>query len=175
MDGFLRAYSVYRRLTNNNEGHAPWRLVVLGDGPERGILENLVHSQGIQGVSFPGFVQIDKLPIYYGLASVFVHPSHKDTWGLVVNEAMAAGLPVLVSSRCGCAQDLVCEGENGFTFASHDVRALADLMIRVSSDQVDLKAMSVSSRNRIDNWGLRRFVHGLHGALQVALQRKQDS
>ena len=86
---------------------------------------------------------------------------------------MAAGLPVLVSSRCGCVQDLVCEGENGFTFDSDDATSLADLMRKVSSGQADLKAMSVSSRNRIKDWGLKRFAQGLYGALQTALQRNQ--
>jgi len=51
------------------------------DGPERNALENLVRSEGIQGVSFPGFLQIEQLPIYYGLASLFYTPSHQDTWG----------------------------------------------------------------------------------------------
>jgi len=174
LDGLLRSYTQYRRvLAETDGGLSPWRLVILGDGPERNALENLVRSEGIQGVSFPGFLQIEQLPIYYGLASLFIHPSHQDTWGLVVNEAMAAGLPVLVSKNSGCAQDLVCEGENGFTFASNDVTALADLMVKVSSGQVDLKEMSASSRNRIKDWGLTRFAQGLHGALQAAFQRNQ--
>jgi 1,2-diacylglycerol 3-alpha-glucosyltransferase len=176
LDGLLRSYAKYRRvLAETDGGRSPWRLVILGDGPERNALENLVRSEGIQGVSFPGFLQIDQLPIYYGLASFFVHPSHQDTWGLVVNEAMAAGLPVLVSKNSGCAQDLVREGENGFTFASNDVTTLADLMNKVSSGQVDLKAMSVSSRDLIKNWGPARFAQGLRGALRVALQRNQAS
>jgi 1,2-diacylglycerol 3-alpha-glucosyltransferase len=175
LDGLLRSYTQYRRvLSETDSGRSPWRLVILGDGPERNALENLVRSEGIQGVSFPGFLQIDQLPIYYGLASFFVHPSHQDTWGLVVNEAMAAGLPILVSKNSGCAQDLVCEGENGFTFASEDATTLADLMKKVSSGQANLKAMSVSSRNRIKNWGLTRFAQGLHGALQAALQRNRS-
>ena len=104
LDGLLRAYAQYRRrFDHGDRSHAPWRLVIVGDGPERGALEHLVNSRIIQGVSFPGFIQIEKLPIYYGLASAFILPSHKDTWGLVVNEAMAAGLPVLVSNQCGCA------------------------------------------------------------------------
>ena len=173
VDGVLRAYGEYRsRFDNVSDDRLPWRLVILGDGPQRGILENLVQSHKIEGVSFPGFFQIDKLPAYYGLAGVFIHPPHRDQWGLVVNEAMAAGLPVLVSSGSGCAQDLVSEGNNGFIFASHDTGTLADLMMRVSSDQVDLKAMGVNSRSLIEDWGLRRFAHGLYGALQAALKSR---
>jgi glycosyltransferase involved in cell wall biosynthesis len=174
LDGLLRSYTHYRRvLAETDGGRVPWRLVILGDGPERKALEHLVWSEGIQGVSFPGFLQIDQLPIYYGLASCFVHPSRQDTWGLVVNEAMAAGLPVLVSKSSGCAQDLVCEGENGFTFVWDDATTLAGLMTKVSTGQLNLQAMGVSSLNRIKDWGLTRFAQGLYGALQAASQRGQ--
>ena len=171
LDGLLRAYVRYRRRSaNTGKSLTPWRLVILGDGVERDALEHLVYSESIQGVSFAGFRQIEELPIYYGLASVFIHPAYKDTWGLVVNEAMAAGLPVLVSNRCGCAPDLVSDGNNGFTFSPEDVTALADLMMKVSSGQVNLQAMSLAARNRIGERGPKRFAQGLYGALQVALQ-----
>jgi glycosyltransferase involved in cell wall biosynthesis len=144
--------------------------VILGDGDEREALTHLMSFENIRNVSFPGFRQIDELPIYYGLASVFIHPAYQEQWGLVVNEAMAAGLPVLVSNRCGCAPDLVSDGNNGFTFSPEDVTALADLMMKVSSGQVNLQAMSLAARNRIGERGPKRFAQGLYGALQVALQ-----
>jgi 1,2-diacylglycerol 3-alpha-glucosyltransferase len=170
LDGLLRAYARYRcQVTKADSTCQPWRLVILGDGIERDALTQLVHSEGLAGVSFPGFRQIDKLPAYYGLAGVFIHPAHQEQWGLVVNEAMAAGLPVLVSNHCGCAPDLVSQGENGFTFDPEDVASLADLMVRVSSGQVDLLAMGQASRARIQRWSSNRFAQGLYGALQVAL------
>lgn len=171
LDGLLRAYAQYRhRVREMGTRYMPWRLVILGDGVERSTLEYLVNTEGIQGVSFPGFCQVDVLPIYYGLASVLVHPTRQDTWGLVVNEAMAAGLPVLVSDRAGCVPDLVHEGENGFVFSPEDTSRLADLMVFTSSGHVDLKAMGDASRDRISKWGLGRFAQGLYQALQVAIQ-----
>ena len=173
LDGLMNAYALYRRrVCEAGVGQIPWRLVILGDGPERSALERMVHSIGIQGVCFAGFHQIDQLPTYYGLASVFIHPTHQDTWGLVVNEAMAAGLPVLVSKQAGCAPDLVHEGENGFTFSPDDMGTLTNLMMLMSSGQVDLMAMSQASRNRIKEWGPERFAQGLYGALQAAIQRR---
>ena len=80
----------------------------------------------------PGFKQYDELPIYYGLAGAFIHASTTEQWGLVVNEAMAAGLPVIVSERCGCAPDLVENGRNGFTFDPYDVDALTHLMLKMA-------------------------------------------
>lgn len=113
LPGLLRAYAAYR------VAHArPWRLILVGDGPQRAALEAEIESMGLEGVTLTGFMQIDALPAYYALAQVLVHPAHKDTWGLVVNEAMATGLPIVVSRETGCVADLVCEGENGYTFAS---------------------------------------------------------
>jgi len=169
LDGLLRAYAQYRRrLVDPRDGHAPWRLVILGDGDERSVLERLVYAEGIEGVSFPGFRQVDELPIYYGRASVFIHPTRQETWGLVVNEAMAASLPVLVSNRCGCVPDLISEGVNGFTFPPDDTAMLTDLMLRTSSGTVDLHAMGVASHERIREWGPERFAQGLQGAVQAA-------
>lgn len=172
LDGLLRAYALFRNRLEKNGGekNAGWRLVILGDGNERPALEDVIRSGGIRDVVFPGFRQIDELPAYYALASVFIHPPHQEQWGLVVNEAMASGLPVLVSRCCGCAPELVGEGENGFTFDSRDIETLTDLMVRISSDEVNLRVMGTRSRNRIKEWGLKRFAEGLYGAFQVASQ-----
>ncbi len=171
LDGLLRAYGQYcHRLDRADNERDPWRLVILGDGVMRDVLENLIRDEGLTGVSLPGFRQIGELPAYYGLGSAFVHPALQEPWGLVVNEAMAAGLPVLVSNRCGCASDLVNEGENGFTFDPEDIDGLADLMYRLSSGQVDLQAMSRASRSQISRWEPDRFAQGLYNALQVALE-----
>ncbi len=67
-------------------------------------------------VYLPGFRQIDELPRFYAHANAAILAITKDTWKLVINEATASSLPVIVSNRCGCAQELVKEGRNGFTF-----------------------------------------------------------
>src|SRR5207244_4064698 len=96
----LEAFAGYRRLA----GDAAWELVLLGDGPLRPELVALLKDLELDGhVLLPGFKQYDELPAYYGLAGAFIHASTTEQWGLVVNEAMASGLPVLVSDRCGCA------------------------------------------------------------------------
>ena len=124
LSGLLHAYAAYRRATPDD----PWSLVVLGDGELRPELERLRGELGLDDVvSFPGYRSYQELPAYYGLASCFVHASTTEQWGLVVNEAMAAGLPVLVSNRCGCAANLVQEdgvqeGGNGFTSRSDETQ-----------------------------------------------------
>ena len=126
----LDAYARYRR----RAGAGAWGLVLLGDGELRADLERRIARADLAGqVILPGFRQYDELPAYYGLAGAFVHAATSEQWGLVVNEAMASGLPVLVSERCGCAPDLVSEGVNGFTFDPCDVDQLAGLMQRVAA------------------------------------------
>ena len=107
---------------------AGWGLVLVGDGPQREQLERFALGQGLDEVQWPGFKQLDELPSYYALSSALILPSTSEPWGLVVNEAMACGLPVLVSDRCGCAPDLVEEGVNGSTFNPYKVSEMADRM-----------------------------------------------
>src|ERR1035441_8598070 len=144
----------------------PWSLVLLGDGPLRSALNSQLSTLNLHShVLLPGFKQYPDLPVYYGLASAFIHASTTEQWGLVVNEAMASGLPVLVSNRCGCATDLVQEGKNGFTFDPCNVEQLAQLMAKISAFQLSsLLAFGDASRQIISNWGPERFAHGLKEA-----------
>jgi 1,2-diacylglycerol 3-alpha-glucosyltransferase len=109
--GLIEEFADYRK----NGG--TWSLVIAGDGPLRGSLAALVSSHGLSAaVHFAGQKKSASLIPYYAFASCFVLPSSREPWGLVVNEAMASGLPVIVSNRCGCAEDLVQQGVNGFIF-----------------------------------------------------------
>ena len=165
----LDAYTLYRR----RAGLDYWRLVLLGDGELRPSIESRIAKLDLlQDVRLPGFKQYDELPAYYGLASAFVHASTTEQWGLVVNEAMASGLPVLVSNRCGCAPDLVRAGVNGFTFEPCDVEGLAGLMQRVAamSDE-QRRAMGRASQTIVADWGPERFADGFMQAVQFALNR----
>src|SRR5439155_16698329 len=165
LSGLLRGFAGYRKAA----GPDPWDLVLLGDGPLRPEVDRLIGELGLTGaVHLPGFQQYPDLPTYYGLAGAFVHASTSEPWGLVVNEAMAAGLPVLVSDRCGCAPDLVADGVNGFTFAPQDHARLAGLMCRIAADPDRRLAMSRASRARIGPWGPERFADRLWAAAPAA-------
>ena len=166
LPNLLQAYDRYRR----RAAPEAWHLVLLGDGPLRAAVEGIVRELNLGGwVRLPGFQQYGDLPAYYGLAGAFVQASTSEQWGLVVNEAMAAGLPVLVSNRCGCAPDLVADGENGYSFDPSDVAALADRMLTVASDSCDREAMGRRSREIIANWIPETFAKGLMDAATAAL------
>jgi 1,2-diacylglycerol 3-alpha-glucosyltransferase len=126
-------------------------LVICGDGPQKAELEARASQAGIaQYVRFAGLKAGRELPPYYAHARCFVLPSTREPWGLVVNEAMASGLPVIVSNRCGCAEDLVEDGANGYTFDPGQPGALTQkLQLLGGMDQRDLAAMAERSREII--------------------------
>jgi glycosyltransferase involved in cell wall biosynthesis len=156
---------------HSGEGDAPWDLVLLGDGPLRSSILNLRSSLGLDAcVHLPGFKQYPELPAYYGLAGAFIHASTTEQWGLVVNEAMASGLPVLVSNRCGCARDLVKDGMNGFTFDPYNVEQLAQLMLKISAFNFPLSAFGSESQRIIADWGPEQFAAWLKQAVECALR-----
>ena len=145
------------------------RLILLGDGDEQPNLEQIIRDHSIDDVVFAGFRQIDELPAYYALTDALVHTAYGEPWGLVVNEAMASGAPVLVSNRCGCADDLVMDGRTGFQFDPDDRAMIADLMVRYSIDEKLRTTTSAGSLRHIQQWGPDRFADGLHGALEIAM------
>lgn len=173
LDRLIRAYAAYYEKV----GSQAWPLVILGDGELRPTIETLIDELELtERVLLPGFKQYDELPTWYGLASAFVHASTTEQWGLVINEAMTSGLPVLVSERCGCAADLVQEGVNGFTFDPYDVDALTKLLIKISSEEVDIQKMGQASKKIISRWAPDVFAANMLKCSEVAMQlpiRKQ--
>jgi len=174
----LEAYARYHALCGRNEdgppgrGLSPWHLVLLGDGVLRETLVSQISRLNLQNhVLLPGFKQYADLPTYYALAGAFVHASVVEQWGLVVNEAMASGLPVLVSNRCGCASDLVLAGQNGFTFDPYDVEGVAGIMQRISNMETGArKSLGHESERIIAEWSPKRFADGLNRAACQALE-----
>jgi glycosyltransferase involved in cell wall biosynthesis len=167
----IEAYRLYAA----GAGGDAWSLVLSGAGPLEADMRMRVAAAGLNGrVHFPGFLQYPDLPACYGLAGALVLPSASDQWGLVVNEAMAAGLPVLVSSRCGCAPELVREGENGFTFDPDDADRLADGLTRMAALAPGRReAMGCRSRQLIAAFTPEAFAKGLEAAIACAAAQRR--
>lgn len=188
----LDAYALYRRQADagGNPGQTPRSLCILGDGELKSSLVAHAVSLGFEVVPsapwddlrapgdaaapvvyLPGFRQINELPRFYAHADAAILASTKDTWGLVINEAMASSLPVLVSNRCGSAPELVREGANGYTFDPYRVDELAGLMTRlVALPEPDRKSLGETGKRIIADWGLDRFAGGLRQAADKALE-----
>jgi glycosyltransferase involved in cell wall biosynthesis len=134
----------------------------------------LMTSKECGWVIFLGFRQIGDLPGYYAGAGAFVHPALGEPWGLVINEAMASGLPVLSSRNVGAAEELVVEGETGYLFdpssVEEMVRALAKI---VGMEPEERLAMGRAAFERVQRMApLKAFGEGLARLLTVESHQK---
>jgi glycosyltransferase involved in cell wall biosynthesis len=174
----IEAYAEYRRrssafakATTNKEIAAKvrWDLVLLGDGPLRETLKSKLSTLNLnEHVHLPGFESYDELPVYYALAKAFVHASTTEQWGLVVNEAIASGLPVIVSDRCGCVPELI--NGNGFTFdPTNEHELTARLLEMASLSDEERKRLGDNSYRIAANFAPERFGEGLERAASVAM------
>ena len=136
-------------------------LVFVGDGAARQALE--AESCGVTPgtIKFAGFAQREQLASYYALAEMLILPTYTDTWGLVVNEAMACGLPVILSNVAGCGADLVTDHWNGRIVPPKDVKALATAMGTLASQTDLLTRMSINSKSRILEYSPSEWSRGI--------------
>lgn len=168
----IRAYARYREMTFDGlqtKDNRPWDLVLLGDGPLRETLNTQLSTLNLHGyVHLPGFKQYDELPVYYGLASAFVHASTTEQWGLVVNEAVASGLPVIVSNRCGCVPELV--KDNGFAFDPGNEQQLAALLFQMALiSGTEREQLARASHSIAATFEPTQFGEGLKQAAELAV------
>lgn len=140
-------------------------VLFLGHGELRETVEQYAREQGIPA-TFAGFVNQSELPRLYAAGDVLVLPSTYEPRGLVVNEAMACGLPVIASDRVGAIGDLVRHGENGFVFPAGDATALADALDRMTDDGLRQR-MAARSRELIASWDYAHGVEGVREALRA--------
>lgn len=155
----MHAYAMY--VEQCGSAMRPWSLLICGDGPERAGIETAIQALGLVGlVILVGRVdEFDDMVNYYAFARALVLASHEnEQWGLVVNEAMASGLPVLVARQCGCASSLVKDGENGFTFDGTSVEPLAAHLQWLHEHADQLQRMGGRSREIIQEYSPENFA-----------------
>jgi 1,2-diacylglycerol 3-alpha-glucosyltransferase len=149
-----------------------WHLVICGDGPLAPKLEKAIAQSGCaRAIHRPGFLQSDVLPRWYAHAGAFVLPSLSEPWGLVVNEAAASSLPLLVSSHAGCAPTLVPQpdGTTGSRFDPFDIDALAHKLAWMAAlTDRDRRAMGARAAEIVSHWGPDRFAQGAVESLDLA-------
>lgn len=157
------------RLTDNT-ALRPYLLVV-GDGEERPRLEQICRERNLGDVRFLGFRNQSELPTFFALADVFALPSEHEPWGLIVNEAMAAGCAVVVSSDVGAAPDLVVDGVTGFTYPVNNIDALTAALARVLATPETAANMGRAAATHVASWDFEADVRGLRRALAFATGR----
>jgi glycosyltransferase involved in cell wall biosynthesis len=137
-------------------------LIMAGTGPLEATLRR--RAKGNRHVHFIGFQNQSRMPVVYRLGDFFVLPSRSETWGLAVNEAMASGLPAIVSNRVGCAPDLVESGKTGSVFRHDDVGALTKLLTEYFGDATLRATLSAGAEERIGKWSLEEQATRLEEA-----------
>ncbi len=160
----------YKRL--KEKGTKEWGLILVGNGPQTKEIENFISSNKLKGVFLPGFKQKEELPLFYTISDVFILPSVSESWGLVVEEAITSGLPVLVSNRCGCYPDIVQDGINGFSFDPFDEDSLFKLMRDITQGKYNLKKMGRASSNIIKQYTTEKTVKIFMEAINFVMSKR---
>lgn len=162
----ISAYVKYRQQI----GDEAWDLVLCGDGHLFPQIQKLVAEFELEDyIHLPGFLQQQEMLPFFANASCFIHASITEQWGLVVNEAMAAGLPVIISQNCGCFEDLILEGVNGYGFDPYNHEQLINLMLKMSSGSINLQSMGQASLKHIQNYSPDYFAQNLIQAVEYVV------
>lgn len=168
--GLIKAYNKYvERVGRENA----FGLTLVGDGPEyNNVVQEIQSGNTKELVNLPGYLDSEAIFRALAQADVFVMPSRKEEqWGLVVNEAMAAGLPVLVSSICGCADELVLDGKTGWIFDATSEVSLELALLRCHNEARQLAILGLAARQHIQAFGLENFAQGAIRALRIAVTK----
>jgi len=165
----IRALSLVTR--SGTTGTGSTALLIAGDGPLRRECQEFVTDHGLP-VSFTGFLNQTEMPSAYAVSDCLVIPSdYPETWGLVVNEAMACGLPVIASDRVGCVPDLVTEGDTGHVVPCGDIESLARAMRSVHATPEKTLAMGVKAAERVRAYSVDAAAAGTVTALKTVHDR----
>jgi glycosyltransferase involved in cell wall biosynthesis len=143
----------------------PFTVVMTGSGELEQELRVFCVEHALDNIVFTGFVNQSELPALYAASDVFVLPAENEAWGLAVNEAMCASLPVVVSREIGCVADLVRDGVNGYTPEAGDVAGLADALQRLIEDDDLRRRQGRESLARVQQWGYQQCLESLRSAL----------
>jgi glycosyltransferase involved in cell wall biosynthesis len=147
-------------------------LLVVGTGELMDTAQEFATSRRLP-VTFTGFLNQTEITRAYTAADCLVLPSdYGETWGLVVNEAMACRLPAIVSDRVGCGPDLIDEGKTGASFPFSDVPALAEKMVELSASADRLQAMGKEAKERIHHYSVEQAAAGTMAAIDFVLNER---
>lgn len=164
----IAAGKAYLRFVSGRPKSEAWSWSVAGYGPQECEMARLAATSDGR-ICLLGPVDYEDLPATYAAADLYWQPSRWEPWGLVVNEAMASGLPVLVSARCGCQEDLVTR-ETGWTFDPLDDDDMVRALTTAATSHTLWPVMGRAAATHIDDWNLGRFSDGLMEAVRLATQ-----
>jgi len=164
--GVFDLLAAYAKLTESVRSEIG--LVFAGDGASRPMLQAESAKISPGAIRFTGFAQREQLGCYYALADMLILPTYTDTWGLVVNEAMACGLGVVVSEVAGCAADLVTDQWNGRLVRPGDVSSLTSILESFARQPELCSSCGANSRSRISQYSPDQWAAGILSMVHAA-------
>ena len=170
-------FNLIKSFSNYQKEGGIWGLKIIGSGnlylKLKKYSEKIKNNENIEIINW---LQISDLVNYYKNASAFILPSYFYNWGLVVNEAIASGLPCIVSQNCGCAVDLIRNNETGFIFNPNNNYELQKYMEEVENLTKDehLKMVSLA-RNNLKNYDLDIFSKNFKKAIVYSIKNPRES
>jgi glycosyltransferase involved in cell wall biosynthesis len=147
-------------------------LFMVGTGEMAQELRDLATSLSMDDIVFGGFINQAELPKVYAASDIFVLPSENEPWGLIVNEVMCAGIPVVVSDEVGCVPDLVKDGVNGYHIKAGDISSLTMALEKLLADQTLRQRMGAASLSIVSGWSYERCRQGITAALQQCTRKR---
>lgn len=148
---------------NLSKRHVELGLVLVGSGPQAAPYKRFCKLHKIENVFFTGFVHREELPLYYAVSDIFILPSRSEPWGLALNEAMASKLPVIASDVVGAAEDLIVNGENGYTYRNGSIMELSEVIEKVLNS--NRQVMGMKSYEIIQNFSPQKCAQGFIRAI----------
>ena len=167
----LRLVKAFALYVNKVGKQKAWPLVICGKGEDLEAIQHFITENELDRlVLFPGFLTYQQIGSWYGLAGAFVHPALVEQWGLVVNEACAARLPVACSKTVGACSSLVKDGQNGFVFDPNSTEEISQALLNIHLTSQDArKQMGQLSQKLVAQHSPEHFAAGLFKAINAAL------
>jgi hypothetical protein len=167
-EGILDLLEAYSAIS---PGRPELKLLIVGDGPLRESVTKFVQSRKLSGVRFAGYQPYSRLPMYYAVSDLFIHPAVNEPWGVSVNEAMCCGLPVIVSDLTGSSYDLVQNGKNGYVYPGGNTTELQRALENFLSKYNLRVQMGIASRTIVKNWGYELCISEIRRMLAFVDQK----
>lgn len=167
----VEAFAAYRQQVGDDQA---WNFVICGTGEEESSIRKLIREKELNScVHLPGFITYQEIGDWFGLANAFVHPAVQEQWGLVVNEACAAGVPILGSRTVGACHELVQEGYNGLLFEPNSTQDITRALLTMHKLDSDSRLrMGQLGKKIVARSSPQRFAEGLFNAINVGLIAK---
>lgn len=134
------------------------KFILVGDGPLLSKAKNWIKEKSIKNVRFEGFKNQLQIRKIYSQGDILINSSSFETWGLVVNEAMASGLPCIVTSSTGCSNDLIIKGKTGYVYQAGNLFELKKYILAIYSNKKKYYQMSSEVKNLIKKYNIKRTV-----------------